>query len=184
MKYLMTLLLALLLAGCATSTINNRADTSLAVQSNWGVVPFFNHTSVPLAANKVRSMAMALLMTRGVNNVYIYPQATSCNQLVPCANPVPNARKLQRWVKKNNIQYLVAGSVNEWRYKVGLDGEPSVSVVLQVMNASSGAVYWTGVGSKVGNSWSGLGNIAQRLIGGMVARIPLTASFDNTYYAG
>ena len=42
--------------------------------------------------------------------------------------------------------------MDEWRYKVGIEGEPAVGITLYVMDLSSGAAAWSGAGAKAG--WS------------------------------
>ena len=56
------------------------------------------------------------------------------------------------------------GSVEEWRYKVGVDGEPAVGITLQLIDLPSGAVIWTASGSKTGWSREGLTATAQKLL--------------------
>jgi hypothetical protein len=67
----------------------------------------------------------------------------------------------------------VQGAVDEWRYKVGVDGEPAVGVALQVVDLQSGAVVWSAVGAKSGWSREALAAVAQKLIGELIASAPL-----------
>ena len=62
-----------------------------------------------------------------------------------------------------NARYVLRGEVNEWRYKVGVDGEPAVSVTLRLVDKATHRVRWSAVAS--GNGWSdaSLGTTAQRL---------------------
>lgn len=69
----------------------------------------------------------------------------------------------------------MTGTVNEWRYKVGLDGEPAVSVTLKLIDMRNGRVIWSAVGSKMGSSRSSLGNVGQRLIDSMLNQIEFFA---------
>ena len=59
----------------------------------------------------------------------------------------------------------VQGAVDEWRYKVGVDGEPAVGMALQVIDLQSGEVLCSGVGAKSG--WS---REALAAIGGIGAK--------------
>ena len=49
------------------------------------------------------------------------------------------------WAKTTGAKYAVAGSVDEWRYKVGLDGEPATGISLNVIDLTSGQVYGVAV---------------------------------------
>ena len=68
------------------------------------------------------------------------------------------------WAKGAGARYAVAGAVDEWRYKVGIDGEPAVGVGLQVIDLASGEVLWSGAGGRTGWSREALSAVAQKLI--------------------
>ena len=38
----------------------------------------------------------------------------------------------------------LGGAVDEWRYKVGVDGEPAAGVTLQIIDVASGDILWSG----------------------------------------
>ena len=42
--------------------------------------------------------------------------------------------------RQQGANYAVAAAVNEWRYKVGLDGEPAVGVSISIIDVASGQV--------------------------------------------
>jgi nucleotide-binding universal stress UspA family protein len=68
------------------------------------------------------------------------------------------------WARGAGARYAVAGAVDEWRYKVGIDGEPAVGLTLQVIDVASGDVLWSGAGGKTGWSREALSGVAQKLI--------------------
>jgi hypothetical protein len=70
----------------------------------------------------------------------------------------------QRWAAEQGIRYALTGAVDEWRYKVGVDGEPAVGLVLQVIDLQSGDVVWTATGAKSGWSREALSAVAQKLM--------------------
>ena len=78
---------------------------------------------------------------------------------------------LRKIAMKRHLQYLITGYVNEWRYKVGLDGEPSVGVGLIVTDVLTGQTVYTTLGSRTGHSWSGLSDTAQQLIKNMLSNV-------------
>jgi hypothetical protein len=68
------------------------------------------------------------------------------------------------WAKEQGARYAVTGTVDEWRYKVGVDGEPAVGVALQIVEIDGGKVVWSGVGGQSGWSRESLSGVAQELI--------------------
>ena len=57
----------------------------------------------------------------------------------------------------------MSGSVEEWRYKVGVDGEPAVGLSYTVVDLDSGAVVYSAAGGKSGWSREALSAVAQKL---------------------
>jgi hypothetical protein len=70
----------------------------------------------------------------------------------------------------------VAGSVEEWRYKVGLDGEPVAGVTLRVIDLQNGRVLWSGSGSRSGWSRDGLSTVGHQLIGRLLSELRLVTA--------
>ena len=59
--------------------------------------------------------------------------------------------------------------MEEWRYKVGVDGEPAVGMMLQITDLKSGQVVWSGSGGKTGYSRESLSGTAQKLLNQMLS---------------
>ena len=68
------------------------------------------------------------------------------------------------WAREQGVRYALAGAVEEWRYKVGVDGEPAAGVTLQILDVASGDVLWSGTGGQSGWSREALSAVAQKLI--------------------
>lgn len=169
-KFLSGILLSsicMLLIGC--TTINHSAQIEpICPNSRWAIAPFANNTEVPQAGNRAMSITANVLRSKGVLNIATYPVSNTCNQLTLCPNAALSPEAVMRWAEENNIHYVMMGTVNEWQYKVGLDGEPVAAVALQLYDAHTRRVVWSAVGSKIGSSRSGLGNVAQFLINMML----------------
>jgi hypothetical protein len=72
------------------------------------------------------------------------------------------------------VIYALTGAVDEWRYKVGIDGEPAVGLTLQIINLTDGdRVVWSAAGSKSGWSREALSAVAQKLIKDMLSGAPI-----------
>ncbi|MNP78015.1 hypothetical protein D3C76_1755480 [compost metagenome] len=66
---------------------------------------------------------------------------------------------------------MLTGSVEEWQYKSGLDGEPAVGISLRVVEVSSGRVLWSKSGARAGWSRESLAGTAQQVIETLVSAL-------------
>jgi polysaccharide biosynthesis protein PelC len=162
MKKLIALMLPVLLAGCAVMDSAgswNRLDRD----ARWALLPIANHTDVPQAGLRAEAITEGLLRARGVNNLLRYPPNINPETLFE-----PGERRAQveaqKWARDQNARYALMGAVDEWRYKVGVDGEPAVGLLLQVIDLESGNVVWSGVGARTGWSRESLAGVAQKLV--------------------
>ena len=168
MRMLIVLLLAALAAVGCTTTNTSGIGTAIDGSSKWVMLPILNHTDVPQAGLRAEAITEGLLRAGGINNLTRYPATLNQDTLFE-----PAERKVMdeatKWARSQNAQYAVYGAVDEWRYKVGIDGEPAVGVALHIMDLQSGAVVWTGVGCKSGWSRESLSGVAQKLIRSLLA---------------
>lgn len=169
MKYgwkLLGLIGVLILAGCMK--INSSQTVQTMPNSRWGIAMFTNNTEIPQAGYRAMNITSGVLRSKGVRYLALYPTVGNCSKLIVCPNSTPSVASVLRWARGQGLHYLMMGAVNEWDYKVGLDGEPIVGVSLQLYHVGSGAMMWSSVGSKIGTSRSGLAVIAQDLINKML----------------
>lgn len=160
------------LTGCST-TIINKSTPSVVLPTNatLGIVPMENHTQTPQAGEKVAAITAGVLQAKKIRNMPIYHNKTSCEKILSCAATYPSRQTIFNWAEQHNLDYVMLGSVNEWSYKVGLDGEPEINITLNIVNVASGKTIWTAVGSKTGGSRSGLGDIGHDLIKNMLSSV-------------
>ncbi|MFZ5576359.1 MAG: penicillin-binding protein activator LpoB [Pseudomonadota bacterium] len=163
--------LAAWLAGC--STVQTVGGEKLAGTANWALLPFANHTETPQAGLRAEAIAASLLRGQGVARLQTYPAGLVAETLLEPADR-QLADKAMAWARAQGVRYAVRGEVNEWRYKVGIDGEPAVGLTLQVLDLNDGRVVYSAVGGKSGWSREALSAVAQKLMKDMVAGIPLT----------
>jgi hypothetical protein len=162
MKRLLIPLLLLALAGC---TVVDRVKTGAApdLGAKWALLPIANHTETPQAGLRAEAIAETVLRAKGVKELERYPAAMTTEALLE-----PAERKQQEaalaWARTRNVQYALLGAVEEWRYKVGVDGEPAVGISLQVIDMKSGAVVYSASGGKTGWSREALSAVAQKLL--------------------
>jgi hypothetical protein len=165
------LLAALSLAGCATT---DTGGTGPAIERNakWVMLPVLNHTEVPQAGQRAEAITEGLLRAHGVSDLTRYPAILNVDTLFE-----PSERKImieaEKWARVQGARYAIYGAVDEWRYKVGIDGEPAVGVALHIMDLQSNQVVWTGVGGKSGWSRESLSGVAQKLIRDLLGTAPV-----------
>ena len=79
----------------------------------------------------------------------------------------------RKWAREQGAQYGLTGAVEEWRYKVGIDGEPAAAVTLQLLDLTTGQVVWSASGAKSGWSRDSLAGVAQKLMEELLGSISL-----------
>lgn len=160
--------LALLLGACSTLDIG-RAP-AFEADANWAMLPFANHTETPQAGLRAEMIAESLLRSGSGIAIKRYPEQLNNESLFE-----PMERKQAEaaldWARGEKIRYALAGSVEEWRYKVGIDGEPAAGVTLQVIDVASGNVLWSATGGGTGWSRDALSAVAQKIIRKLLAPV-------------
>jgi hypothetical protein len=156
----------IIMAGC--TKINSSQFVPVNHNARWGMAIFANNTEVPQAGYRAMNITAGVLRSKCVRTLVFYPSNANCGKLIVCPNATPSLREVLRWARNKRLNYVMMGAVNEWDYKVGLDGEPIAGVSLQLYNVATGEMIWSSVGSKIGTSRSGLAVIAQRLINDML----------------
>ncbi len=159
----------LCLTGC--TEINKSPGQNFPNSARLAVLPLKNHTETPQAGKRVTAILAGILETSKHYSVAVYHPKISAKELLVDPNKTYSMPAALRWSRRQGAQYAITGSVNEWRYKVGLDGEPVVNIVLSVIDLRNKKVVWSSVGSKIGGSRSGLSNIGQELLNDLLRRI-------------
>lgn len=172
---LIMLLFAVLLAGCVTLA---QKGSELSASDSWAVLPFVNNTETPYAAERAESIVMALLYARGIQQLEKVGSDAKPEEL-----GLDRGEKRQREaleaVKQRQVRYVLSGVVNEWRYKVGLDGEPVAGFALQVIELPSGRVVWSGAAGKSGWSRDAVSSVAQQVLDRLLGEISISSSAVN-----
>ncbi|MGF1681501.1 hypothetical protein [Photobacterium minamisatsumaniensis] len=158
MKRALILATSLTLSACSSYQVPD--SQSFAADSSWAVMPMTNNSSTPLAAEKAEQILNAQLYAKGIN-AQMYP-ASATNDLKSILDNNVKQQQAQAWLATQPIDFVITGSVEEWHYKSGLDGEPAVGITLEVKSAKSGTTYWRATGTRGGwgrESVSGTGHI-------------------------
>lgn len=146
------------------SVIDSAQAPELDHSAKWVVLPMLNHTETPQAGLRAEAILEGLLRSnRLASHLERYPAA-----LDPEALWDPSDQRVVdqavRWAKEQHAAYGITGTVDEWRYKVGVDGEPVVGMSLRVIDLQSDTVVWGGVGARTGWAREGLAGAAQKLM--------------------
>lgn len=149
------------LNGC--STLNATKSVGIDKSAQWVLLPAINNTETPQAGARLDSITANLLRVNGVSNLSVY-NATATNEGLFELADRRNQEAALTWAKTTGAKYAVAGSVDEWRYKVGLDGEPATGISLNVIDLSSGQVVWSGSAARTGWSREAVSAVAQKTV--------------------
>ncbi len=164
----------LLLSGCSVMQQNEHA-VQLTDDSTFVVLPFRNLAQTPQAGQKTASLVSALLRTQGLK-VIDSPQSLQSPALSSdlLSDDEALIQDSINWARNSGAQYGVSGSVDEWRYKSGLDGEPAVGITLNIIELETGDVIWTTTGARTGWGREGVAMAARTLLSDLLSDLPVS----------
>jgi polysaccharide biosynthesis protein PelC len=160
-RILISVMGLIMLAGCATA---NRSNTpGLEKKVKWALLPMENNTETPQAALRMEAITETLLRIKGAASLEKYPANLTQGGLFEPADAKTVETSLN-WAKQSGARYGVTGSVNEWRYKTGVDGEPAVGLTLKVLDLQNRQVVWSAAGARTGWGREAVSAVAQKLL--------------------
>ncbi|MGY6156270.1 penicillin-binding protein activator LpoB [Paraburkholderia graminis] len=157
---------ALMLGACGS--IRQSGSPALAAKDLVAIVSMANFTETPAAGSSAAAIAANTLRANGLTDVRIAPVDPSANAMFDTAQRDLGEKKLA-WAREQHVKYVLTGAVEEWRYKVGVDGEPVAGVTFELIDVASGQVVWSATGSKSGWTRSSLSSVASSLIGSLLS---------------
>ncbi len=158
------------LGACASTSFHAASAPKLDPAGTWVVAPLVNNTATPYAGQRAARLIQALLTQRPGAQVLIAPASADASGL-PLDNGQAAEQAAHTFAVSQNARYLVSGSVDEWHYKIGLDGQPAVGFTVSVTDLGSGKVIWTGAASASGGSREGVAVLAQDTLDRLVTRL-------------
>lgn len=164
--------------GCTTLSIQH--GPPLNSRSQWVLLPVANHSDSPQAGKKIEAILATLLRVRGVKNLGLYPPLEQTGAFPVLDDEQQNYERTLAWAQHQGFRYGITGSVDEWRYKSGVEREPAVGLSLRVVDMASGDVFWSASGARSGWGREPLSGTAQKLLTKMLAAIKFgsTAKLD------
>lgn len=160
-----------LFTGCSTLHHGSRGEAPK--KATWAVLPFVNNTETPYAGERAEAITQALLYARGIEKVAVMPQEPATGMETLGDRGLKRRMEGLEWAREQKIRYVILGTVTEWRYKVGLDGEPVAGMTLQLMDLENDAVLWSATSGKSGWSRESVSALAQQVLENMIATIGL-----------
>lgn len=160
-----------LLMSC--SVINVQKGVSLSSTERWMILPFVNYSQTPRAGEQVEEMLATLLRIRGVPNIEMYKQQNEDKGGWPELNDRKHQENTLLLAIKDNVSYAIAGSVDEWQYKLGVGSEPAVGLTIRIIEISSGKVIWSASGARSGWSTESLNGTAQKLLKDLISSLEI-----------
>lgn len=154
--------------GCQMQNVQQGPRLDRAAR--WTLLPVLNNTEVPRAGERVESILGTLLRARGLENLAPYA-APADDAGLPELDERRRYEAVLNRARKEGYTYGVGGSVEEWRYRNGIDGEPAVGVTVQVVELASGKVVWSASGSRSGWGREVLSGTAQQLLSSMIGKM-------------
>lgn len=173
-KISVILLVGLLLSGCVTL---KQGGSPVSLNDSWALLPFINNTETPYAAERAEAITAALLYTHGIQKLErTVTEAAKGNDHLGLDRGELKQKEAIETAKQKKIRYAIAGTVNEWRYKVGLDGEPVAGFTLQVIELPEEKVVWSGVAGKSGWSRDAVSAVAQQVLDSLIEDLDKAAA--------
>ncbi|CAM3777326.1 hypothetical protein [Rheinheimera salexigens] len=152
-------LLVLAVSACATQF--NAPSPKLDSTKTVYIMPLENQSNMPMAQAQAEQLIASVLAEYGLK-VMVYPKL-NVNDLQASLEPQQRLAEANKWLSNQANGYVITGSVQEWQYKYGLDGEPAIGVTL-TLSTSQGNTLWRGSVSKSGWGRESLSHIALKAL--------------------
>lgn len=170
LQSLFLILTTLLLNGCATQEVHVGAP--LDARARWVLLPIANHAETAQAGERAQAILTTLLHNRGVTEIQTSPEVADSEDLPE----LDDQRRLDAalaWARQQGYAYGVTGSVEEWHYKSGTDGEPAVGLSLRVIDIATGQALWSATGARTGWGRESVSGVAHKLLKDLLHSMPL-----------
>jgi hypothetical protein len=161
---------ALLLVSCGSTNTTVHRTGPVRMTGRWALLPMVNNSETPQAGERVEAMLDTLLRKNGVAFLDRYPAPKEDDTHLVTSDRQRYEAALE-WARTAKYDFAVGGSVEEWRYKSGLDAEPAIGVSMRVLEISTGKVLWAATGSKTGGASENTSATALKLLDSMVQEL-------------
>lgn len=160
---------AMLTAGCQVARVQPGA-AGIPADVEIIMLPFLNRSETPLAGERAEAIALSVLREQGMSRLQVYRAEPEPNGL-PVLDDAKRLNTATEQALERGMRYAISGSVEEWRYKSGLDGEPAVGLSLTLVDLASGEILWSGSAARSGWSRESLSGAAQKVLEELASRM-------------
>ena len=161
-----------LLSACSAVQVQN--TQSLSNDERWVMLPILNFSETPLAGQRTEAISSTLFRQKGIIlESQVFSESNQDNSVLPVLNEEARLQKALAKVDREKYRYAITGSVDEWRYKAGLDGEPAVAFSLRVIDLKNNIVVWSTTGAKTGLGYESVGTTANKLLTQLVGDLTI-----------
>ena len=158
-------LIAAVVTVSACSTFSGSSSPEFRADAQWGLLPMVNYSQTPQAGERAEQILLSVLSEEGIQpRVYPLPAEQDLMML----DDRKRFDDALSWAGTQSFDYLISGSVEEWQYKNGLDGEPAVGISLRVLDPKTGQVLWSNSGARAGWSRESLAGSAQKVLNTLI----------------
>jgi len=161
------------LCSCGSTITSVQAAAPLHSAAKWVMLPVANYSEAPQAGERVEEMLETVLRRAGVESLGHYP-APKEDEAHLVMSDRQRYEEAHAWAKTQPFDYGVTGSVEEWRYKSGLDGDPAVGVSVRVLDMRTDRVVWSASGTKTGGGGDNASGTALQLLSSLLGDMSFT----------
>ncbi|MEN8636865.1 protein PelC [Pseudoalteromonas distincta] len=162
--------LVLLLSACTTSRVAD--DIELSPLKTVALMPLVNHAQTPLAGERAEDILASIWQQNKLPTLIRAPRVNT-KELPPLDDQYRLDNAMQ-WLNTQQADYVLTGSIEEWRYKAGLDGEPVVALTLSLTVTGQTTPIWTGTIAKSGWGRDSIAATAQDVIADLISYIEVS----------
>ncbi|GEB69723.1 MULTISPECIES: hypothetical protein [Pseudoalteromonas] len=162
--------LVLLLSACTTSRVAD--DVELNPSATVALLPLVNHAQTPLAGERAEDILASIWQQNKLPALIRAPRVNT-KELPPLDDQYRLDNAMQ-WLSTQQADYVLSGSIEEWRYKAGLDGEPVVALTLSLSVNGQTTPVWTGTIAKSGWGRDSIAATAQDVIADLISYIEVS----------
>lgn len=156
-------------SGC-TSVLDVKAETPIKRDGKWVLLPFSDFGETPQAGERAEELASSLMRVRWNVELERYLVTKESASLVDL-DERQRYDKALTWAREQGFTYGLTGSVQEWRYRSGSEGEAAVGLSLRVINIQTGRAEWLATGAKSGFGSQTVSGVAEKLLRKMTDQI-------------
>ena len=170
LSLLFVLVLVAFLSSCGGSGTTVVRAGPVRSSGRWVILPVVNNSETPQAGERLEAILDTMLRKGGVGTLDRYPPPKEDDTHLVSSDRQRYEAALE-WARSAKYDFAASGSVEEWRYKSGLDAEPAIGISLRVLEVSTGKVLWAATGTRTGSSNQNTGATAVELLDAMMREL-------------